>query len=47
MFGNNINNQNSIQQEINSILKSDACYHSVQNLLFSRMLSKNLKIEIY
>ena len=24
-----------------------ACYHSVQNLLSSRVLSKNLKIKIY
>ena len=29
-------------------LKSgNACYHSVQNLLSSRLLSKNLKIKIY
>ena len=25
----------------------NACYHSVQNLLFSRLLSKNLNIKIY
>ena len=25
----------------------NACYHSVQNLLSSRLLSKNLKIKIY
>ena len=25
----------------------NACYHSVQNLLFSSFLSKNLKIKIY
>ena len=25
----------------------NACYHSVQNLLTSRLLSKNLKIKIY
>jgi hypothetical protein len=25
----------------------NACYHSVQNLLSSRMLSKNVKIRIY
>jgi len=30
------------------ILRSgNACYHSVQNLLSSRLLSKNLKIKIY
>jgi hypothetical protein len=31
-----------------SRLKSgDACYHLVQNLLWSRLLSKNLKVKIY
>ena len=25
----------------------NACYHSVQNLLSSRLLTKNLKIKIY
>ena len=35
--------QNSIQEEINSRLKSgNACYHSVQNLLSSCLLSKSL-----
>jgi hypothetical protein len=39
---------NSIQEEIKSRLKSgNACYHSVQNLLSSRSLSKNIKIKIY
>ena len=39
---------NSIQAEIKSRLKfGNACYHSVQNLLSSRLLSKNLKIKIY
>jgi hypothetical protein len=34
--------QNSIQEEIKSKLKlGNACYHSVQNLLSSRLLSKN------
>jgi len=37
-----------IQEEIKSILKSgNACFHSVQNLLSSSLLSKNLKIMIY
>ena len=40
--------QNSIQEEIKSRLRSgNACYHSVQNLLSSSLLSKNLKIKIY
>jgi hypothetical protein len=33
---------------IAKLLKSgNACYHSVQNLLSSSLLSKNLKIKIY
>jgi len=40
--------ENSIQGEIKSRLKSgNACYLSVQNLLFSTLLSKNKKIQIY
>jgi len=38
----------SIPEEIKSRLRSGyTCYHSVQNLLSSRFLSKNLKIKIY
>jgi len=45
---NNFNNQNSIQEKIKSRLKSgNACYYSVQNILSSSLLSKNLKIKIY
>ena len=41
-------NQNSIQKEIKSRLKlGNACYHSVQNILSSSLLSKNLKFKIY
>jgi hypothetical protein len=37
-----------IQEEIKRRLNSgNACYHSVQNLLSSRLLSKNIKIRIY
>jgi len=47
-LGTTSTNQNSIQEEIKSRLKSrNACYHSVQNLLSSSLLSKNLKIKIY
>jgi len=47
-LGTTLTNQNSIQEEIKSRLKSgNACYYSVQNLLLSRLLSKNLKISIY
>ena len=46
--GTTLTNQNSIQEEIKSRLKSgNACYHSVQNLLSSSLLSKNLKIKTY
>ena len=41
-LGTTLTNQNSIAEEIKSRLKSgNACYHSVQNLLSSRLLSKN------
>jgi hypothetical protein len=43
-----LKNQNSIQEEIKSRLKSgNACYHSVQNLLSSSFVSKNLKNKIH
>ena len=41
-------NQNSTQEEIKSRLKAgNSCYYSVQTLLSSTFLSKNLKIKIY
>jgi hypothetical protein len=47
-LGRTLTNQNSIQEEIKSRLKlGNACYHSVQNLLTSSLLPKNLKIKIY
>jgi hypothetical protein len=47
-LGTTLTNQNSIQEEIKSRLKSgNDCYHLVQNLLSSSLLSKNLKIKIY
>jgi len=47
-LGTTLTNQNSIQEEIKSRLKSGkACYHSVQDLLSTNLLSKNLKIKIY
>jgi hypothetical protein len=40
-------NQNSIQEEIKSRVRSgNACCHSVQNLLSTILVSKNLKIKI-
>jgi len=47
-LGTTLKNQNSIAEEIKSRLSSEnASYPSVQNLLSSRLLSKNLKIKIY
>ena len=47
-LGTTLTNQNSIQEEIKSRLKSgNACYHLVQNLLSSSLLPKNLKFQIY
>ena len=47
-LGTTLTNQNSIQEEIKSRLKSgNARYYSVQSLLSSSLLSKNIKIKIY
>ena len=47
-LGTTLTNQNSIQEEIKNRLKpGNACYHSLQNLLSSSLLSRNLEIEIY
>jgi hypothetical protein len=47
-LGTEVTDQNLIQKKIKRRLNSGkACYHSVQNLLSSRLLSRNLKIRIY
>jgi hypothetical protein len=47
-LGTTLTNQNSIQEESKSRLKSgNACYHSARNLLSCSLLFKNLKINIY
>jgi hypothetical protein len=47
-LGTTLTYQNSIHEEIKSRLKSgNACYHSMQNLLSSSLLSKSVKIKIY
>jgi hypothetical protein len=47
-LGTTLTNQNDIRDEIKSRLNSgNACYYSVQNLLSSCLISKNLKIKIY
>jgi hypothetical protein len=46
-MGTTLTNQSSIQGEIKSRLKSgNSCYHLVQNVLSSSLLTKNLKIKI-
>ena len=43
-LGTPLTNQNSIQEQIKSRIKSgNACYHSVQNLLYSNLLSQKFK----
>ena len=47
-LGTTLTNQNSIQEEIKSrFMSENACSHSVQSLLSSGLLSKNLKFKIY
>jgi hypothetical protein len=47
-LGTIVTNQNLIQEEIKRRLNSgNPCYHSVQSLLSSCLLSRNLKIRIY
>jgi hypothetical protein len=47
-LGTIVTHQNLIQEEIKRRFNSgNACYHSVQNLLSSRLLSKNVNMRIY
>jgi hypothetical protein len=47
-LGTIVTNQNLIQEEFKRRLNSgNACYHSVQNLLSSRLPSRNVKLRIY
>jgi hypothetical protein len=47
-LGTTLTDQNYMQEEINSRLNSgNACYHSVQSLLSSCLLSRNLKVKIH
>jgi hypothetical protein len=47
-LGMTLTNQNGIHDEIKSRLNlGNACYYSVQNLLSSHFISKNLKSKIY
>jgi hypothetical protein len=47
-LGTTLTDQNCIHEDIKSRLNSgNACYHSVQSLLSSRLLSRNVKVKIY
>jgi len=47
-LGSASKNQNSVQELIKSrLMLGNACYRSVQNLLSSSLISKNLKIKVY
>jgi hypothetical protein len=47
-LGTTLTDQNCMQEEIKSRLDlGNACCHSVQSLLSSRLLSRNVKVEIY
>jgi hypothetical protein len=47
-LGTTVTNQNLIQEEIKRRFSSgNACYHSVQSLLSSHLLSRNVKMRIY
>jgi hypothetical protein len=47
-LGTTLTDQNCMHEEINSRLNSgNACYHSVQSLLSSCLLTRNLKVKIY
>ena len=47
-LGTTFTHQNSIQEDIKFRLKAgNACYHSIQNLLSSSLLFKNLKVKIH
>ena len=42
-LGTTLTNQNCIQEEMRSRLKSgNTCYHAMQNLLYSGLISKNI-----
>jgi len=47
-FGTSLANRNPINEEFrNGLMTGNVCFHSVQNLLLSSFVSKNIKIKIY
>jgi hypothetical protein len=45
--GTTLTNQNCIHEEKSRLNSGNACYHSVQSLLSSGLLSRNVKVKIY
>jgi hypothetical protein len=47
-LGTTLTDQNCLHEEIKGRLDSgNACYHLVQSLLSSRLLSRNVKVQMY
>jgi hypothetical protein len=47
-LGTTLTDQNCVHKEIKSRINSEnACYNSVQGLLSSRLLSRNVRVKIY
>jgi hypothetical protein len=46
-LGTTITNQDLIQEKIKRLNSGNACYQSVQSILSSRLLYRNIKIKIY
>jgi hypothetical protein len=47
-LGKTLTDQNCMHEEIKSRLNSgNACYHSVQSLLPSHLMSRNIKVKVY
>jgi hypothetical protein len=47
IFGNDSNKSKFDQEKIKQLTSGNACYHSVQGVMSSRLLSKNAEIRIY
>ena len=46
-LGTTLTSQNSFRKKLRADWSDNACYHSVQNILSSSLLPKNIKIKIY
>jgi hypothetical protein len=45
-LGTTVTNQDLIQEEIKRLNSCNACYHSVENLLLSHLLSNNILVKV-